>query len=154
AIELDEGVEAGVEAVDALQERSQELDGREVLGRDRLGGFGNAQPVQFASAFAEATADRDRSACAAEAPSRQRGVPHRPSPARIGGHGSAAGSAGFLIFSITLSAWFAAAATSSGNSASALTRPARRASNSIVVLSMGLLRGPRSARLASAVHRS
>src|SRR5262245_16242090 len=132
AIELDEGVEPGVEAVDALQERVQELDGREVLGHDRLSGSGNAEPVQLANGS----------------------VPHRPSPARIGGQGSMAGSVGCLIFSITASAWLAAAATSSGNSASALTRPARRASNSIVILSMGLLRWPRSARLASSVHCS
>ena len=62
-------------------------------------------------------------------------IAHSPSPARIGGHGSARGSAGALIFWAEPAACVAAAATSSGCSASALSRPARRASSSIMFLS-------------------
>src|SRR4051812_21892275 len=64
---------------------------------------------------------------------------HSPSPGRIGGHGSARGSAGALILSATLAACLAAASTSSGNSASALSRPARRASAAINSLSIACI---------------
>src|SRR5262249_61143072 len=64
---------------------------------------------------------------------------HRPSPGLIGGHGSARGSAGALILPATLAACLAAAATSSGNSANALSGPARRASAPINSLSIAPL---------------
>ena len=61
---------------------------------------------------------------------------HNPAPMRIGGHGSACGSLGALIFATASLACLAAAATSSGNCASALSSPARRANSSTIVLSM------------------
>src|SRR5258707_168121 len=115
----------------AIGQGLHELDRREFPGGDRACGFGGAQPVQFGHGS----------------------VSHRPTPARIGGQGSAAGSVGRLIFSATLAACVAAAVTSSGNSASALARPARRASSSIVALSIDFSSaGARSARLVPSVH--
>ena len=52
------------------------------------------------------------------------------------GHGSARGSIGAFIFATESLACLAAAATSSGNCANALSNPARRASSSTIVLSM------------------
>jgi hypothetical protein len=63
-------------------------------------------------------------------------VVHSPAPARIGGHGSARGSAGALNLSNDALACSAAAATSSRNSVNALSNPARRANSSIVALSI------------------
>jgi hypothetical protein len=63
-------------------------------------------------------------------------VGHRPFPGRIGGQGSARGSLGALIRATAPLACSAAAATSSGNSANALSRPARRTSSSSIGLSM------------------
>src|SRR6266851_1041072 len=131
AIEADEGIELRIERGDAIEQGLHELDRRELLFGDRLGGLGDAEPVQFGHGA----------------------VSHRPTPARIGGQGSAAGSVGFLIFSTTLAACVAAAVTSSGNSASALARPARRASSSIIALSIDFSSaGTRSARLVPSVH--
>src|SRR5439155_6734471 len=64
---------------------------------------------------------------------------HSPSPGFMAGHGSARGSDGALILAVTLAACLAAAATSSGNCAKALSRPARRASASINSLSIACI---------------
>jgi hypothetical protein len=63
-------------------------------------------------------------------------VVHSPVPVLIGGQGSARGSVGGFILETELLAIFAAAATSSGNSANALSSPARLDSSSIIALSI------------------
>ena len=109
AVEPDEDVQLRVEPGDALQQRRHQLDRREFAGGDRLRRVGRGHPVQVA---------------------------HRPVPAFIGGQGSARGSVGAFILATEPLACSAAAATSSGNSVSALSSPARRASSSIIALSM------------------
>src|SRR6202040_244636 len=94
---------------DAVQQGSCQLDRRQLAGADGGRGLRRRQPMQIA---------------------------HSPVPAFIGGQGSARGSAGAFSFATQPLACAAAAATSSGNSCSALSSPACRASNSIVALSI------------------
>ena len=95
-VEPDEGVQLRVQPLDPRQQRGQQFDRREAAGGEFPHRLGGGQPVQLA---------------------------HSPVPARIGGQGSAAGSVGYSIAPWLPSACCAASATSSGNSASALSRP-------------------------------
>src|SRR5690242_1315504 len=109
AIQPDEDIQLRIESADALQQSLHQLDWREFPGGDGPCRLRHRHPVQ---------------------------VVHNPTPMRIGGHGSACGSLGAFIFATTSLACLAAAATSSGNCASALSNPARRANSSTIVLSM------------------
>src|SRR5215470_11324765 len=108
-IKPDEDIQLPIEPADALQQCIHQLDWREFSSGDGPRRLRRRQPVQ---------------------------VVHSPVPTRIGSHGSARGSVGTFIFATASLACLAAAATSSGNCASALSSPARRASSSTVLFSM------------------
>ena len=76
-IEVDEGAQRRVEPFDAREQRPRHLDRRHVTPGDGASRLGRAQPVKLA---------------------------HSPVPARIGGQGSAAGSAGQWIAFVMASA--------------------------------------------------
>jgi hypothetical protein len=105
AIEPDKRMQPRIEALDAVEERHRQLDRRQLARPDRLRRRRRGEPVQFT---------------------------HGPAPTRIGGQGSARGSAGAFMSASAALACVAAAATSSGNCCNALSRPARRASSSSV----------------------
>jgi hypothetical protein len=109
AVQANKDIQFRIEPANALQQRRHQFDRRQSVSRNRFRRCLGRDPVEFA---------------------------HSPLPTRIGGHGSARGSAGVFIRATDPLACSAAAATSSGNSASALSRPARRASSSMVALSI------------------
>src|SRR5215472_15254885 len=108
-VEANKDVELRIEPADPFEQRRHQLDRRNFPGDDSAGRADRGHPVK---------------------------VVHSPAPARIGGHGSARGSVGTFILETDLLACSAAAATSSGNSTSALSSPAHRANSSIIALSM------------------
>ena len=100
-VQADEGVQFRLQHLDAFQQRRHEIDrGQRAIGIGFRDG-GGREPVR---------------------------VGHSVVSPRMGGHGSAAGSVGKVEASVLSSACAAAAATSSGKAASALSRPAALAS--------------------------
>jgi hypothetical protein len=94
-VEVNEDVQLRIEPANPFQQRSHQFNRRKLPGGDGAGRLDGSHPVQ---------------------------VVHSPAPARIGGQGSARGSVGAFSPAIDLLACSAAAATSSGNSASAFFR--------------------------------
>src|SRR5215472_5438331 len=99
AVKPDEHTEFGIEPANALEQRAYQLDWRKLAGGNGPRRLRRRHPMQFL---------------------------HDPLPTRIGGHGSALGSIGAFILAAAPLACSAALMTSSGNSARALSSPARR----------------------------
>ena len=127
-IEPNEHVELRVEPLDAVEQRPRQLDRREFAGRDRPRRFGSRKPVQLAHRAAPV-----------------RGLPAAATRGRVGEGATAyahrwpwlgRGIGRRVDARANPLACAAAAATSSGNCASAFSSPARRASSSTVWLSM------------------
>src|SRR5262249_41016521 len=113
-VHADEGVEARIEPRDAAEQRLGEFDGGQLALCDRLCGIRCSHPGEIAHGRTTT----------------------------IGGQGSSDGAGAppdRRTRSVTFSAEPAAAAISSGNSLRAFSRPARRASASIVVSSIATL---------------